>query len=79
MLQMRQQHERTVGAESDHHMVSSETGRSQPGSSRLSQHVRDEGQLGTACLMVGLLIVDEFDRAGHGSQKPASKPDKDLR
>jgi hypothetical protein len=62
---MSQQHERTVGADSDHHMVTGKTRCSKPSASPLSQHVGDEDELRPAGLMVGLAIVDEPDiRAG---------------
>ncbi len=44
-LQVRQQHERTVGANGDHHVIAGQTRSSTLGSSRLSQHVRHQAGL----------------------------------
>lgn len=78
-LQVRQQHERTAGADVDHHVVPGQTSGSTAGSLPLSQHVGHQSELRATGLMVGLSVVDECDPAGGGGTNRASEADVDLR
>jgi len=78
-LQVRQQHERTAGANVDHHVVPGQTRGSTAGTLPLSQHVWHQSKLRATGRMVGLAVVDEGNPAGGGSQDRASEADVDLR
>lgn len=78
-LQMRQQQERPVGADVEHHVVAGQADGSAFGSARLTQHVGHQDDLRAAGIVVRLAVVDEDYPAGSGSQDRAPEPDEDVR